>query len=107
MPRNRLPSSCRLALAGNLLRRLASGPRPTRPGTGAHENPMDPPDRRETRPGRERRLTVLVCALVLAATAPARAQSSADDLARTHFDSGAAYLEQADYDSALREFRAA
>jgi hypothetical protein len=58
------------------------------------------------RPGRERRLTAWVCAFVLIASSGA-AQTTADDLAHTHFESGAAYLEQADYESALREFSAA
>jgi len=34
----------------------------------------------------------------------ASAQASKDDLARTHFESGAAYLQQSDLDGALREF---
>lgn len=58
------------------------------------------------RPRRERRLTAWVCAFVLIASSGA-AQTTADDLAHTHFESGAAYLEQADYESALREFSAA
>src|SRR5262249_37813352 len=49
--------------------------------------------------------TIALCAFVLAPAA--RAQTSADGLAHKHFESGAAYLEQADYDSALREFQAA
>jgi len=35
------------------------------------------------------------------------AQTDPDELARRHFESGAAYFEQAEYDSALREFRKA
>jgi len=54
---------------------------------------------------REPWVTLLLCAAVLT-TRPARADSP-DDLARAHFESGAAYLEQADYESALREFKAA
>lgn len=52
-------------------------------------------------------LTCLVCAAVLALAAPARAQSSADDLARRHFDSGVAYLQESDYDNALKAFEKA
>jgi tetratricopeptide (TPR) repeat protein len=37
--------------------------------------------------------------------APALAQSTSDDLARRHFDSGAAYLEESDYDNALKAFQ--
>jgi hypothetical protein len=51
-------------------------------------------------------MTTLLCAFVLAA-GTAHGADSADDLAHAHFESGAAYLEQADYDSALREFNAA
>jgi hypothetical protein len=36
---------------------------------------------------------------------PAWSQANPDELARRHFESGAAYFEQAEYDSALREFR--
>jgi tetratricopeptide (TPR) repeat protein len=36
---------------------------------------------------------------------PAWSQADPDELARRHFESGAAYFEQAEYDSALREFR--
>jgi tetratricopeptide (TPR) repeat protein len=46
-------------------------------------------------------------AAIVACTSFAVAQTSTDDLARTHFESGAAYLEQADYDAALREFKEA
>lgn len=40
----------------------------------------------------------------LGLAAAANAQTSADDMARRHFESGAAYLEQAEYEDALREF---
>jgi hypothetical protein len=50
-------------------------------------------------------VTALACALVFAA-GPARADT-ADELAHKHFESGAAYLEQSDYESALREFNKA
>jgi hypothetical protein len=35
---------------------------------------------------------------------PARAQTSSDELARKHFESGVAYLQESDYDSALKAF---
>lgn len=47
---------------------------------------------------------VLSC-LVGWGSAPARAQSTTDDLARRHFDSGVAYLEESDYDSAIVAFQ--
>jgi tetratricopeptide (TPR) repeat protein len=40
----------------------------------------------------------------LAAPATALAQTATDDLARRHFDSGTAYLEESDYENALRAF---
>jgi hypothetical protein len=55
-------------------------------------------------PGRGRWLIPSVAALVVAAAAPARAQD-ADELARRHFESGAAYLQESDYESALKAFR--
>lgn len=51
--------------------------------------------------------TLLVCALVLTVAGSARAQSTADDMARRHFDSGVAYLEESDYDNALSAFKKA
>lgn len=45
--------------------------------------------------------------LCLATAATAEAGSRVDELARRHFEAGAAYLEQAEYDSALREFQRA
>jgi hypothetical protein len=51
--------------------------------------------------------TVGLYSLVLTLAGTASAQSTADELAHTHFQSGAAYLEQGDYDSSLREFQAA
>src|ERR1041384_3825135 len=54
---------------------------------------------------RECGAAAVVCALVL--TAPAARADSPGELAHKHFESGAAYLEQADYESALREFNAA
>ncbi|HEX3772958.1 MAG TPA: tetratricopeptide repeat protein [Polyangiaceae bacterium] len=47
------------------------------------------------------------CLALLTAQAPALAQSSSDDLARPHFESGAAYLEESDYDHALEAFQKA
>ena len=46
----------------------------------------------------------LLCVGLLSLAAPASAQSSADDLARRHFESGVAYLEESDYENALRAF---
>jgi tetratricopeptide (TPR) repeat protein len=45
--------------------------------------------------------------LMLSLAAPAEAQTDPDELARRHFESGAAYFEQAEYDAALREFQKA
>ena len=55
-------------------------------------------------PIRGRWLTALLCASVLTASAPAHSQGTADEMARRHFDSGAAYLQESDYENALREF---
>jgi tetratricopeptide (TPR) repeat protein len=46
------------------------------------------------------------CAICLL-SAPALAQSTSDELARRHFDSGVAYLEESDYESALKAFEKA
>lgn len=46
----------------------------------------------------------LLCIGLLSLSAPAAAQSSADDLARRHFESGVAYLEESDYENALKAF---
>jgi tetratricopeptide (TPR) repeat protein len=48
----------------------------------------------------------LVCVLTLLAST-SHAQSTSDDLARRHFDSGVAYLEESDYDNALKAFQKA
>lgn len=53
---------------------------------------------------RERWLTTLVCSALLAVSVPAFGQASPDELARRHFESGAAYLEESDYDNALEAF---
>lgn len=49
----------------------------------------------------------LAACLALLATASAAAADSDDENARRHFESGAAYLDQSDYDDALREFQSA
>ena len=50
--------------------------------------------------------TALIClGLQLSFVLPAAGQSQTDELARRHFESGASYLEQSDYESALREFK--
>lgn len=48
-------------------------------------------------------LVVAICSFAI----PAWSQANPDELARRHFESGAAYFEQAEYESALREFRKA
>lgn len=53
-----------------------------------------------------RRAAALACAAWLVAPS-SFAQSTSDDLARRHFDSGVAYLEESDYDSALKAFQKA
>ncbi|HEY3497778.1 MAG TPA: tetratricopeptide repeat protein [Polyangiaceae bacterium] len=50
---------------------------------------------------------LLACAGCLAWPMAARAQSASDDLARRHFDSGTAYLEESDYENALQAFEKA
>jgi len=63
--------------------------------------------------GRRRsRAGLLGAAITLASSfwlcsATAHAQSTSDDLARRHFDSGVAYLEESDYDNALKAFQKA
>lgn len=53
----------------------------------------------------------LVCAgalgVTLVAMGPAAAQPDVDELARRHFESGAAYLEESDYENALKAFEKA
>ena len=48
----------------------------------------------------------LACTLSLSSSV-GHAQSTSDDLARRHFDSGVAYLEESDYDNALKAFQKA
>ncbi len=50
-------------------------------------------------------LTLAFSVWVIATTA--HAQSTSDDLARRHFESGVAYLEESDYDNALKAFQKA
>ena len=52
------------------------------------------------------RLLGPLLALALA-TGPAMAQDSPDELARRHFESGVAYLQESDYDNALKAFEKA
>lgn len=55
----------------------------------------------------KRSVSALCCLALLGAHATAFAQSSSDDLARRHFESGVAYLEESDYDNALQAFQKA
>lgn len=57
--------------------------------------------------GRRPWFTALVCAAVLATATPTPAQVSPDELAHKHFDSGVAYLQESDYDNALKAFQKA
>jgi tetratricopeptide (TPR) repeat protein len=52
-------------------------------------------------------LVVVACAAALTWPGLARADDAADELARRHFDSGAAYLEESDYENALKAFQKA
>ncbi len=61
---------------------------------------------RKVRPGAALAAAALACFFASSAP-PASAQSSSDDLARRHFESGVAYLEESDYDSALVAFQKA
>jgi hypothetical protein len=54
-----------------------------------------------------RMVSALSCLALLGVHATALAQSTSDDLARRHFESGAAYLEESDYDNALQAFQKA
>jgi tetratricopeptide (TPR) repeat protein len=71
--------------------------------------------RRLRRPGssfaRARTAAVLVAVALAGAlslsSSVSHAQSTSDDLARRHFDSGVAYLEESDYDNALKAFQKA
>ena len=58
--------------------------------------------------GTSRKWPAMLCGMaLLALTAPAAAQASADDLARKHFESGVAYLQESDYPNALEAFEKA
>ncbi len=58
--------------------------------------------------GRSRVLRALVVGALLLVPARAGAQApSPDELARRHFESGAAYLQESDYDNALKAFQKA
>ena len=56
---------------------------------------------------RRRVIGAALAAFVAAASPTACAQSSSDELARRHFESGVAYLEEADYSSAITAFQKA
>lgn len=61
-------------------------------------------------PGKTRGAALLASALASAVwlvTLTGHAQSTSDDMARRHFDSGVAYLEESDYESALKAFQKA
>jgi tetratricopeptide (TPR) repeat protein len=58
------------------------------------------------RSGCKRLLAPLLFGWVLASAAPALAQNS-DEMARRHFESGVAYLEESDYENALKAFQKA
>lgn len=58
--------------------------------------------------GRPRRwLSTLVCGALFTCALPSFGQATPDDLARRHFESGAAYLEESDYANALQAFEKA
>jgi len=59
--------------------------------------------RRRRRSGSSLAAVALACVLSLSSS-KGLAQSTSDDLARRHFDSGVAYLEESDYDNALKAF---
>lgn len=52
-------------------------------------------------------LAMALCALIGAATTTAAAQRASDEQARLHYQVATSYYEQADYESALREFQSA
>src|SRR5438045_6655545 len=53
------------------------------------------------------RLAASLASCIGLLSAAGQAQSTSDDLARRHFESGAAYLEESDYDNALKAFEKA
>ena len=62
---------------------------------------------RRRRPAGYARVAIALACGVWLASATGHAQSTSDDLARRHFDSGVAYLEESDYDNALKAFQKA
>src|SRR5688572_3859749 len=56
---------------------------------------------------RRRLFSGAVAGAVLLLSAAAGAQTNADELARRHFDSGVAYLEESDLENALKAFEKA
>lgn len=54
-----------------------------------------------------RALAALTAMAAVALARPAGADEAADELARRHFESAAAYLEESDYDNALKAFEKA
>ncbi len=63
--------------------------------------------RRAFRGRRKRWLAGLVCGALFTCSVPSFGQATPDDLARRHFESGAAYLEESDYANALQAFEKA
>jgi tetratricopeptide (TPR) repeat protein len=61
---------------------------------------------RKRRSGSASGAALLASALCLL-SATSHAQSTSDDMARRHFDSGVAYLEESDYENALKAFQKA
>jgi tetratricopeptide (TPR) repeat protein len=53
------------------------------------------------------RLIPALCIALLAYAGSAHGQTSPDDMARRHFESGAAYLQESDYENALKAFEKA
>ena len=53
---------------------------------------------------RSRLFSTFVALALASQSLPALAQDSPDELARRHFESGVAYLQEADYESALKAF---
>jgi hypothetical protein len=62
--------------------------------------------RRLRRPGTNLAAVALACVVSLLSS-QGHAQSTSDDLARRHFESGVAYLEESDYDNSLKAFEKA
>jgi len=62
--------------------------------------------RKLRRPGSCLTAVALACTVALLSSR-SHAQSTSDDLARRHFESGVAYLEESDYDNSLKAFEKA